>query len=223
MKSEGEVTGLMNVGGIEGDHLMLGYRRQQGRSVGGYLGVGLDDNCRWEIRSHSVVVFNDIINGRGCFDDDLGCCLGDVGVGVKDQGSSKARWLCVHEDSSIREVVLTEVRSSPFSIHPDSTKMYRDLKQNFWWNDIPTWKWDQISMDFVTGLPRTFKKNDTICVVVNRLTKSTYFLTIQQGHLVSNLAEIFQQDIIQLHGNDYSEKGQKQSKTDKTEHGMEKA
>nr|GEZ10628.1 putative reverse transcriptase domain-containing protein [Tanacetum cinerariifolium] len=34
--------------------------------------------------------------------------------------------------------------------------------------DIPTWKWDQISMDFVTGLPRTFKKNDAIWVVVDR-------------------------------------------------------
>ncbi|GKB74565.1 hypothetical protein Tco_0935977 [Tanacetum coccineum] len=42
-----------------------------------------------EIRSHSVVVFNDIINGRGCFDDDLGCCLGDVGVGVKGGNHSR--------------------------------------------------------------------------------------------------------------------------------------
>ncbi|GJX96236.1 retrotransposon protein, putative, ty3-gypsy subclass [Tanacetum coccineum] len=36
-------------------------------------------------------------------------------------------------------------------------------------------------MDFVTGLPRTFKKNDAIWVVVDRLTKSAYFLPIQQG------------------------------------------
>ncbi|GJR40524.1 retrotransposon protein, putative, ty3-gypsy subclass [Tanacetum coccineum] len=47
--------------------------------------------------------------------------------------------------------------------------------------DIPTWKWDQISMDFVTGLPRTFKMNDAIWVVVDRLTKSAHFLPIQQG------------------------------------------
>ncbi|GKF58804.1 retrotransposon protein, putative, ty3-gypsy subclass, partial [Tanacetum coccineum] len=103
--------------------------------------------------------------------------------------------LCVPDDSSLREVVLTKAQSSPFSIHPGSTEMYRDLKQNFWWNgmkhdmarfvakflacqqvkiehqrvsgplqplDIPTWKWDQIFMDFITGLPRTFKKNDAI-------------------------------------------------------------
>ncbi|GJT57106.1 putative nucleotidyltransferase, ribonuclease H, partial [Tanacetum coccineum] len=141
--------------------------------------------------------------------------------------------LCVPDDSSLREAVLTEAHSSPFSIHPGSTKMYRDLKQKFWWNgmkhdvarfvakcltcqqvkiehqrvsgllqplDIPTWKWDQISMDFVTGLPRTFKKNDAIWVVVDRLTKSANFLPIQQGYSVSKLAEIFQQEIIRLHG-----------------------
>nr|GFA01480.1 retrotransposon protein, putative, Ty3-gypsy subclass [Tanacetum cinerariifolium] len=116
--------------------------------------------------------------------------------------------LCVPDVSSLREAVLSEAHSSPFSIHPGSTKMYRDLKQNFWWNgmkqdvarfvakcltcqqvkiehqrvsgllqplDILTWKWDQISMDFVTGLPRTFKKNDAIWVVVDRLTKDPRF------------------------------------------------
>ncbi|GJT46696.1 putative nucleotidyltransferase, ribonuclease H [Tanacetum coccineum] len=84
--------------------------------------------------------------------------------------------LCVPDDSSLREAVLTEAHSSSFSIHPVSTKMYRDLKQNFWWN----------------GLPHTFKKNDAIWVVVDRLTKPTYFLPIQRGYSVSKLAEIFQ-------------------------------
>nr|GFB95272.1 DNA/RNA polymerases superfamily protein [Tanacetum cinerariifolium] len=54
-------------------------------------------------------------------------------------------------------------------------------------------------MDFVMGLPRTFKKNDAIWVVVDRLTKSAHFLPIQQGYSVSKLAEIFQQEIIRLH------------------------
>ncbi|GJT31452.1 retrotransposon protein, putative, ty3-gypsy subclass [Tanacetum coccineum] len=99
--------------------------------------------------------------------------------------------LCVPGDTSLQEAILSEAHSSPFSIHPGSTKMYRDLKQNFWWNDIPTWKWDQISMNFVTGLPCTFKKNDAIWVMVDRLTKSAHFLPIQQGYSVSKLAEIF--------------------------------
>ncbi|GJX79353.1 putative reverse transcriptase domain-containing protein [Tanacetum coccineum] len=99
-----------------------------------------------------------------------------------------------------KEVVLTKALSSPFSIHLDSTYMYKDLKQNFWWNDIPTWKWDQISIDFVTELPRTFKKNNEIWVVVDRLTKSDHFLPIQKWYSASKLAKIFQQEIIWLHG-----------------------
>nr|GFC12291.1 putative gypsy-type retrotransposon polyprotein [Tanacetum cinerariifolium] len=37
--------------------------------------------------------------------------------------------------------------------------------------DIPVWKWDEISMDFVTGLPQTQRRHDAIWVVVDRLTK----------------------------------------------------
>nr|GFA90471.1 putative nucleotidyltransferase, ribonuclease H [Tanacetum cinerariifolium] len=41
--------------------------------------------------------------------------------------------------------------------------------------DIPVWKWDEISMDFVTGLPQTQRRHDAIWVVVDRLTKSAIF------------------------------------------------
>ena len=44
--------------------------------------------------------------------------------------------------------------------------------------EIPLWKWDNITMDFVVGLPRTTKGNDAIWVVVDRLTKSAHFLPI---------------------------------------------
>nr|GEV91156.1 putative reverse transcriptase domain-containing protein [Tanacetum cinerariifolium] len=66
--------------------------------------------------------------------------------------------------------------------------------------DIPVWKWDEISMDFVTGLPRTQKKNDAIWVVVDRLTKSAHFLPIRKDFSISRLADIFQQEIVRLHG-----------------------
>nr|GFA10907.1 retrotransposable element Tf2 [Tanacetum cinerariifolium] len=51
--------------------------------------------------------------------------------------------------------------------------------------DIPVWKWDEISMDFVIGLPRTQKRHDVIWVVVDRLTKSTHFLPIRKDYSVS--------------------------------------
>nr|GFC79575.1 retrotransposon protein, putative, Ty3-gypsy subclass [Tanacetum cinerariifolium] len=120
--------------------------------------------------------------------------------------------LCVPNDASLRDALLTEAHSSPFSVHPGSTKMYHDLKQHFWWSgmkrdvkiehqracgllqplDIPVWKWDEISMDFVIGLPRTQRRHDAIWVVVDRLTKSAHFLPIRKDYSVSKLAETFQ-------------------------------
>nr|GFA39458.1 DNA/RNA polymerases superfamily protein [Tanacetum cinerariifolium] len=49
--------------------------------------------------------------------------------------------------------------------------------------DIPVWKWDEISMDFVTELPRTQRRHDAIWVVVDRLTKSAHFFPYPQGLL----------------------------------------
>ncbi|GKF91040.1 retrotransposable element Tf2, partial [Tanacetum coccineum] len=48
--------------------------------------------------------------------------------------------------------------------------------------EIPMWKWDEISMDFVTGFPTTQKRPDAIWVVVDRLTKSAHFLPIQKNY-----------------------------------------
>ncbi|GKA16061.1 retrotransposon protein, putative, ty3-gypsy subclass, partial [Tanacetum coccineum] len=106
--------------------------------------------------------------------------LMEVELVVDDHGViSYGNRLCVLDDSSLQEAILIEAHHSPFSIHLGSTKMYRDLKQNLWWNasDILTWKWDQIFMDFVMGLPRSFKNNDAIWVVVDRSTKSAHFFT----------------------------------------------
>jgi hypothetical protein len=44
---------------------------------------------------------------------------------------------------------------------------------------VPDWKSDDISMDFITGLPTTPKGNDLIWVIVDRLTKSAHFLPIK--------------------------------------------
>ncbi|KAJ9566079.1 hypothetical protein OSB04_002045 [Centaurea solstitialis] len=57
--------------------------------------------------------------------------------------------------------------------------------------EILKWKWDDISMDFVTKLPRTPKGNDTICVIVDRLTKSAHFSPIKETYPMEKLAETF--------------------------------
>jgi len=66
--------------------------------------------------------------------------------------------------------------------------------------DVPDWKWDNISMDFVTNLSNTLKGHDAIWVIVDRLTKLAHFILINISFLVSQLAEIYIREIVKLHG-----------------------
>ncbi|KAI5416559.1 hypothetical protein KIW84_041565 [Lathyrus oleraceus] len=56
---------------------------------------------------------------------------------------------------------------------------------------IPEWKWDSISMDFVSGLPRTTKNFEAIWVIVDRLTKSAHFIPIRMDYPLERLAELY--------------------------------
>jgi len=66
--------------------------------------------------------------------------------------------------------------------------------------DIPQWKWDSISMDFVTHLPRLVRGHDSIWVIVDRLTKCAHFPPINQKMSLDKLAELFVREIVRLHG-----------------------
>ena len=66
--------------------------------------------------------------------------------------------------------------------------------------DIPEWKWDSITMDFVVGLPRTIHKFDSIWVIVDRLTKSAHFLPINIRYSLEKLIELYIKEIVRLHG-----------------------
>jgi len=71
--------------------------------------------------------------------------------------------------------------------------------------EIPQWKWDNISMDFVTHLPRSVRGHDSIWVIVDRLTKCAHFLPINQKMSLDKLAELYVREIVRLHGVDYLE------------------
>jgi hypothetical protein len=55
-------------------------------------------------------------------------------------------------------------------------------------------------MDFIVGLPRTQKGNDSIWVIVNRLTKVAHFLPVKTNYSMSRLAELYVDNILKLHG-----------------------
>jgi hypothetical protein len=66
--------------------------------------------------------------------------------------------------------------------------------------DILKWKWEEIGMDFITGLPLTNRHKDMIWVIVDRLTKSAHFLAVNQKDSVEQLVEIYVREIVSKHG-----------------------
>ena len=121
--------------------------------------------------------------------------------------------ICI-PDGEVRAELLAEAHSSPYSIHPGGTKIYRDLQMNFWQHKmkrsvarsvatcqvcqqvkaehqrvagllrplpIPEWKWQHVTIDFVTGLPQSTQGSDTVWVIVDRLTKFAHFIPFRLG------------------------------------------
>ncbi|GKA76388.1 putative reverse transcriptase domain-containing protein [Tanacetum coccineum] len=74
-----------------------------------------------------------------------------------------------------------------------STKV-RDLLQTT--DNTGEWKWDKITMDFITKLPRSKNRHDTIWVIVDRLTKSAHFLAIREDYSMERLAKIYIDEIV---------------------------
>ncbi|GJU01992.1 putative reverse transcriptase domain-containing protein [Tanacetum coccineum] len=125
---------------------------------------------------------------------------------------------------NLRDLIMHESHKSKYSIHPDSDKMYQDLKKLYWWPnmkaiiaeyvgkcltcsrvkeecqnpsgliiqpEIPTWKWERITMDFVTKLPKTSNGHDTIWVIVDRLTKSAHVIPTRATDNMETLTSHF--------------------------------
>ncbi|GJY72894.1 reverse transcriptase domain-containing protein [Tanacetum coccineum] len=66
--------------------------------------------------------------------------------------------------------------------------------------EIPEWKWDNITMDFITKLPRSKSGHDTIWVIVDRLTKSSHFLTMREDYSMEKLGRLYIDEIVARHG-----------------------
>jgi IS30 family transposase len=65
---------------------------------------------------------------------------------------------------------------------------------------VPEWKWEEIAMDFILGLPRTHSGYDSIWVTVDRLTKVAHFIPIKTTYSRPQLAELYMSRIVCLHG-----------------------
>jgi hypothetical protein len=64
---------------------------------------------------------------------------------------------------------------------------------------IPEWKWEVVTMDFITGFPRRGKQHDSIMVVVDKLMKDAHFIPLKTTHKATDVANIFMKEISRLH------------------------
>nr|GFA45033.1 putative reverse transcriptase domain-containing protein [Tanacetum cinerariifolium] len=106
-------------------------------------------------------------------------------------------WLPCYGD--LRTLIMHESHKSKYSVHLVKAKHQKPsglLVQP----EIPQWKWDNITMDFVTKLPKTQSGNDTIWVVVDRLTKSAHFLPMKETDPMDELARLYLKEVVTRHG-----------------------
>ena len=65
---------------------------------------------------------------------------------------------------------------------------------------VPSLKWEDINMNFVVGLPRMRWKNDSLWMVVYKLTKSAHFMSSKPSYSAEEYARIYVNEIVSLHG-----------------------
>nr|GEX96782.1 putative reverse transcriptase domain, ribonuclease H-like domain, aspartic peptidase domain protein [Tanacetum cinerariifolium] len=128
---------------------------------------------------------------------------------IKNLEPSADGTLCLRNKSWIpcfgylRTLIMHESHKLKYLIHPGSDKMYQDLKKLCWWPnmkaEIATY-WENITMDFVTKLPKTSSGQDAIWVIVNRLTKSSHFLPMKETDAMEKLARQYLKEVVSKHG-----------------------
>ncbi|GJX42472.1 putative reverse transcriptase domain-containing protein, partial [Tanacetum coccineum] len=101
----------------------------------------------------------------------------------------------------VRTLIMDKAHASRYLVHPGADKTYYDLRDMYGGHpEIPEWKWDRITIDFITRLPRSSSGYDTNWVIVDKLTKSAHFLAIREDYKMENLARLYIDEIVARHG-----------------------
>ena len=135
--------------------------------------------------------------------------------------------------TDLREEILKEFNCSRFAVHLGGTKMYHDLRRQYYWSgmkqhvgdfvrrcltcqqvkakhqkptgllqplEVAEWKWEHVTMDFMTHLPWTLQRHDAVWVIMDRLTKSAHFLAVRMAFTLEEFYRLYIREIIRLHG-----------------------
>nr|GEZ14818.1 reverse transcriptase domain-containing protein [Tanacetum cinerariifolium] len=111
----------------------------------------------------------------------------------------------------LRALIMHESHNSKYSIHTGSDKMYQDLTRLYWWPNMKaeiatyvskclTYAEENITMDFITKLPKMATGQDMIWVIVDRLTKSAHFLPMREDDSLEKLTRQYLKEVVSRHG-----------------------
>ncbi|KAJ8760411.1 hypothetical protein K2173_015078 [Erythroxylum novogranatense] len=111
-------------------------------------------------------------------------------------------------DDKLQQLILAtqEGKQTDFSVQGDGELYYKDRLCHRVPSGllnpipIPQWKWDNITMDFVIGLPLTQRKHDAVWVIVDKFTKYANFLPVRPNYSLDRLADLYVNEIVRLHG-----------------------
>nr|GEV62832.1 reverse transcriptase domain-containing protein [Tanacetum cinerariifolium] len=150
----------------------------------------------WLVKYHAIIV---------CDEKLVRVPFGDENLIFHDDGSNNR-----HEGSSVRSEDLDALsvrnKAQTEAMKPENLK-YEDvggmLVENSKDQEKPgrrSWNRDNITMAFVTKLPKTQSGNGTIWVVVDRLTKSAHFLPMKETDPMDKLARLYLKEVVTRHG-----------------------
>ena len=133
----------------------------------------------------------------------------------------------------LKEEILRQFHCCRFTVHPGGTKMYQDLRRQYYWSgikrhvgdfvrrclmcqqvktehqkqagllqplEVAEWKWEHVTVDFMTHLPRTPQGHDVVWVIVDRLTKLAHFLVMRMTFTLERFCRLYIREIVWLHG-----------------------
>ncbi|GKD54984.1 putative reverse transcriptase domain-containing protein, partial [Tanacetum coccineum] len=101
----------------------------------------------------------------------------------------------------LRALIMHESHKSKYSIHPGSDKIYQDIRSLYWWPNMKAEIATYVSKCLTCAkLPKTATGQDTIWVIVDRLTKSAHFLPMQEDDTLEKLTRQYLKEVVSKHG-----------------------
>ncbi|GKD28394.1 reverse transcriptase domain-containing protein [Tanacetum coccineum] len=119
--------------------------------------------------------------------------LGKQGPWNKDSPKQMEAQRRLYAPSEEEQKTPLQISNVAHRIFPNSSGLLVQL-------EIPQWKWENITMDFMTKLLKTATGQDTIWVIVDHLTKSTHLLPMREDDTLEKLTRQYLKEVVSRHG-----------------------